>query len=64
VSARWAQTQSLSETWRAQQLTNATAKLIIYRAFIGTNWMLRSIWRGAYTNYTLRRNTKNFSRGS
>ena len=22
------------ETWRAQQLTNATAKLIIYRAFI------------------------------
>ena len=45
-------------TWRAQQLTNATAKLIVYRGSSRTNWTPRSTERGVCINCTLRRSTK------
>src|SRR5262245_25981516 len=39
------------ETWRAQQLISATAKLINTGRSLRTNWTLQRIWRGVCTNW-------------
>src|SRR5712692_9492334 len=50
------------ETWRAQQLTSATAKLIIYRAFIEDELDAPKHLARRVHKCTLRRNTKTSNR--
>ncbi len=50
------------ESWRAQQLSTAAAKLMIYRAFASREiWRSLDIWRGGYTNSTSIRSTRSSS---
>src|SRR5947199_8123406 len=51
------------EAWQRSELTDVTAKVVIYEAFVEANWKPQGILREPCMTYTSSRSTRNSGRG-
>ena len=50
------------EAWQRSELTDVTAKVVIYEAFIEADWKLQNTWPAAYMTSTSSQSTRNSGR--